>query len=200
VTFDVDPAREPAASSAVAPALVRWQEKGMPEEELPATLAFFLICTEPTHVPDHWESQSKLALAGRHGLLLLEDASRPVEGQPQFIYAPLPESYRAEAPAGLHKGLVGFALHLGGQEKYHALYFADFKDLEVAPGRATTMRLQVRSPGPRRRTRRGFLMMNPEGLTTKAGWLGDPRLRPTLKILEVTPAPAPREAAPEPAP
>jgi len=196
IVFDVDPNRAPAISSVVAPALVKWQDEGRPEVELPARLAFVLTCTEPTHVPAHWQKKTRLSpeQVGRHKLLLLEESTATVEGAAQFIYLRLPASWRVEETPGTHKGMVGAAVKVGDREEYIALHLEPYKDLVVAPGEVTIMKLRIRSPDEARRSRRSFLQRSPKGLTSEAGWVGDPRLRPTIKIVEITPPPSAAKA------
>lgn len=205
VTFAVDPARERASNSVVSPAQVTWQEKeGDPEQILPARLAFVVACMEPTHAPDHWKTVTRLSDdVPRHHLLMLEESTKTIEGQERFVYLDFPAVWSAEVEPGLHRGGVGVVVKLGEQQVYRPLHVVAYEGLEVVSGEVTRMKIEMRSPGARRRTRRGFLKMTPGsgsgGTTMAAGRFADPRLRPTIKVLEITAPPSaqkpPEEAA-----
>lgn len=190
--LEVDPGKEPASSSIVAPARAaplileegpRISEE--PGEAVPVSLAFVVTCAVSTHVPDHWSSQSRVGrLIGRHREVFFQEATAPVPGQEQFVYLAHPGRWRIPMEPGTHRGHMGGAVRTGGDGgEYLELYVVPYEGLVIRPGAATRVTLRMTSPGPKRRSRRGFLKRGdgkrPESL------LGDPRLRPRVALVEV---------------
>lgn len=214
VTFDVDPALDPASNSVVAPAKVPApsEEEGTGADVIaapnhgdrnaslvPVRLSFVLICDVPSHVEDHWRTRSPLQRVGRHRLLMLEPSTRTVPGQDQFVYLELPASWKAKVPAGTHEGFVGASVRLGDRSDELPLALVHYGDLVVEAGKVTRMRLQIRSPGPKRRARRASVRSKLRARAVGAGdtqYLGDSRLRPRIKVLGISAPAEPETAAP----
>jgi hypothetical protein len=188
MAFDIDPRMDAASNSVVVPEQVQVLEEGGEKRMVPVALAFVLLCTVPTHAPDHWADRTRVeASFGRHREVFFSEATTPVEGESPYVFLDHPASWRAEAAPGIHSGAVGVAVKPGDQGKYLAMFTIGYEDLEVEAGKVTRMILEVRSPGSKRRSRRGFMGKAPrEGNPLRDSLtLGDPRLRPTLRILGI---------------
>jgi len=81
------------------------------------SLAFFVICVEPTHVPDSWAARSSLGGGfPRHELLWFHEANRPVKGSGRLslIEIDVPERHAISLPAGRHVLELGVAARFEG--------------------------------------------------------------------------------------
>jgi hypothetical protein len=203
ILFEEDPDVEARAATVIAPATAprfRYDEEkgyvasdGPPE---PVRLAFFVVCTEPTHVPDHWSAMSPLTgPVERHHVLLFSEATLPLEDGDGFVYLDRPAAYRITLPAGSHSGRLGAAVAAGSEGSFVPWVSAPWKDLQVVEGEESRISVRVRSPEAGRRSRRGF-MLRPKG-ASKAGeeisFLGDPRVMPRITVIGTESAPGAAE-------
>jgi len=82
----------------------------------PTSVAFFVYCVDPTHVPDLWWDQTPLSSNfPRHRLLWFHEATVPSEKRHgrRFIALDLPRSTTIEVPAGIHPLEFGVAARSG---------------------------------------------------------------------------------------
>ncbi|HET6373698.1 MAG TPA: hypothetical protein VFG76_10345 [Candidatus Polarisedimenticolia bacterium] len=115
----------------------------------PITLSFFLLCINPLHVPDHWNSQTPLSEGfPRHHLIWHHEGTATYNkgrhgGQ---VYLDLPEKHRVELSEGNHTLVAGVAARAGDGPWKH-LASAE-SSAEVLAGRDTTLVLKIKTrPG-----------------------------------------------------
>ena len=137
------------------------------------SLAFFALCLDPTHVPDHWQTLTPLAGGfPRHHLIWVQDAIVPFKETSRggLVYLDLPQSHGLSIAAGRHPLLLGVAGRAGSKA------WVNMSSVEVLAqawsGQDTRIRIAVR-------TRKGAY-----GLAAGASPY-------TCKILEVDPPPSP---------
>jgi hypothetical protein len=107
-------------------------------------LAFFLLCTRPDHVPDHWQNATELKDFLRHEKLLFRSGSRPGKSHGfEVMTLDLPESVSLEIPEGDHRIVAGVAAKSGAD--WHVLGSAELKKVTVSASQ--TVSLQVKLSG-----------------------------------------------------
>jgi len=115
------PSAAPTAEARIVIALLRESAEGKKpgilvpragEHSRDASLAFYVLCVEPTHVPDAWSSRSPLGTRfPRHRLLWLHEASQPREGPDRLhlVAVDVPDRQAISLPAGHHVLEIGVA-------------------------------------------------------------------------------------------
>jgi hypothetical protein len=202
IVFDDDPSLQPAENSVAAPA-----EIPDPNSKIPGKveLAFVVICTHPVHVPDHWDAASPLGPAiGRHQVLFFEPSTAqtvPKKKERVFAYLRHPASWRIEAEADEHRGVVGVAARIGSIGPYALIAGAPYEKLIVGQGLATRIEVRMRAEMSRMKAGRDPLrpMKSDPGLRiigSAAALSGDLLNRISLKVSP----PAPPDSASPSAP
>jgi hypothetical protein len=117
-------------------------EMGMLQRPEVEELAFFLLCTRPDHVPDHWQDRSELKGFTRHEKLLFRTGSRPGKSRGFEVLAlDLPESLDLSTDAGNHRLVAGVAAKAGPD--WHVVGSAELKSVEVLAGETTTLEVTL---------------------------------------------------------
>lgn len=114
--------------------------------DLPVSLSFFVICFDPLHVPDLWDTKTPLVgFFSRHHLLWFLDTTHPWRESPKHstIYLDLPESARVEAEAGRHALALGVAGR-AGDTPWRPLSSVE-RNVEVKAGETVRIFLRVRT-------------------------------------------------------
>ncbi len=99
--------------------------------------ALFVVCTSPTHVPDHWRGKSPLrrdfVFTPRHRMLVFEPAFEAGGDKPAPVKLTLPDSIRLELdPDEPHDLVFGLAVEAG--ERYLALFQRGLGNVTVEEG------------------------------------------------------------------
>ena len=117
-------------------------EMGMTQRLEVEELAFFLLCTRPDHVPDHWQDRTELKDFTRHEKLLFRTGSRPDKSHGFEVLAlDLPESLDLSIDAGSHRLVAGVAAKTGPD--WHVVGSAELKSVEVRPQDTTTLEVTL---------------------------------------------------------
>jgi len=105
-------------------------------------LAFFLLCTRPDHVPDHWEDSTELKDFTRHEKLLFRSGSHPGKSHGFPVMAlDLPDSLSVEIAEGEHRIVAGVAAKAGAD--WHVVGSAELKKLSVHAGETATLQVKL---------------------------------------------------------
>ena len=117
----------------------------LPGISLPRT-AFFLICVDPTHVPDHWTTKTPLAenFPRHHRLWVWEPpilASDEGGKQKRAKRLTLPAPARVTVPADVHPIMAGIAIWTDDQT-WKPIATAE-RTLAIEPGATTRLVLSV---------------------------------------------------------
>lgn len=122
----------------------RWaaNELGMLQRAEVEQLAFFVVCTRPDHVPDHWQDRTELKEFARHEKLLFRPGSHPGKMKGfETLVLDLPESLSVEVPEGAHRLAAGVAAKAGPD--WHVLG-SDARDpVNIVAGATTTLRIAL---------------------------------------------------------
>jgi hypothetical protein len=123
-------------------------------EGRPITIAFYLLCLDPTHVPDGWMASPLAVLEPRHQLLYFtatapEDPAAP-SGAAAMLRLDLPASVPLEIEPGTHTLQLGLAVRRG--EDWAELSQQGAR-LRVDPGVPVTLQIGVSGRLGGRRTR-----------------------------------------------
>ncbi len=122
----------------------RWaaNELGMLQRAEVEQLAFFVVCTRPDHVPDHWQDRTELKEFARHEKLLFRPGSHPGKMKGfETLVLDLPESVTVEVPEGAHRLAAGVAAKAGPD--WHVLG-SDARDpVNIVAGAVTTLRIAL---------------------------------------------------------
>jgi hypothetical protein len=124
----------------------RWaaNEMGMTQRAEVENLAFFVICTTPDHVPDHWQDRTELKDFVRHETLLFQAGSRPGKRHGfEVLSLDLPASLGVPLPAGTHRLVVGVAAKTGPD--WHVLGSAERRDVAVRSGGSVALPVKLGS-------------------------------------------------------
>jgi hypothetical protein len=118
------------------------QRLGMEEKAKVEELAFFVACTTPEHVPDHWQDRTPVKEFTRHEMLLFHPGSHPGKTKKfEVLSLDLPVPFSAEAPAGIHRLAVGVAAKIGADWRVVA---SDIRQgVEIVAGRTTSVRVKL---------------------------------------------------------
>ncbi len=161
--------------------------EGPPRVEVPARLpegkairaAFFLMCTDPRHVPDGWTASPLAEGFPRHHLLWLADrlvadggatggeaekqsgGKSPGEGGPRVLTLDLPPTVTVSIEAGRHPIVLGLALKPGDEPWVTAGIAEGFLSLTEATPVTLTVVVSGRLMG--RRTRSSGYSVRIEG-------------------------------------
>jgi len=118
----------------------------------PITLAFYLMCLDPTHVPDGWMSSPLAGVEPRHQLLYFtatpSDPREPA-GEPARVRLELPASVPLEIEPGMHSLRLGLVAHRG--EEWGDLVELEAR-LRVTAGVPVTLNVAVSGRMGGRRT------------------------------------------------
>ncbi len=103
LSFAIDPNQETWRSSIAVPPRTPAGN--------PVSLALFVLCTDPTHVPDAWQTRTPLPEFPRHEKLWFVEGAQPAypKRKNSPLYAPLPGPVTLDLEAGRHLLLVGAA-------------------------------------------------------------------------------------------
>jgi hypothetical protein len=110
----------------------RWaaEEMGMVQRPEVDDLAFFLLCTRPDHVPDHWQDQTELKDFTRHEKLLFRSGSHPSKSHGfEVVQLDLPPSLTLDVAQGEHRLVVGVAAKAGAD--WHVVASDELKQVAV---------------------------------------------------------------------
>jgi hypothetical protein len=122
----------------------RWaaNELGMLQRAELEELAFFVVCTRPDHVPDHWQDRTELKQFARHEKLLFRPGSRPGKMKGfETLVLELPEALPVQVPEGDHRLAVGVAAKAGAD--WHVLG-SDARDpVRIVAGATTALRIAL---------------------------------------------------------
>jgi len=201
IDFDDDPALGPAANSVMMPE--KLERKGSLRGPVPAEMAFAVVCTDPTHVPDDWEHKTHLDESFmRHKLLFLHEGQEAATGKGEkgMVFVPHPASWSFPAEPGLHRGIISFVVRMAGDERYTPVAAAEFDSLEVRAGEITRVHLRVRTLSRSLPPKgKGGEAKLPDDSYVSIGTVGRERkgLVPSVEVEKVDP-PAPPEPAAEP--
>lgn len=108
--------------------------------------AFFLFCTDPTHVPDFWQGRTRLAEeVGRHHLLWFQEAPAPEAGKRRGRIRPvaLPAPVELKEAPGPHPLVAGVAMR-DAKERWVPIGAAE-RTLEVPDGGAARLVVRIRT-------------------------------------------------------
>ncbi len=138
-------AGEPWRNSA---AVVTAREGESPERPpLPSSLALFVACLIPEHVPDHWRDKTPLngASARRHHLLLFHEqtAEGRIKKQP-LLYLTRPDELTVTLATDTHHLELGIAARIG--DTWSIITKQDLETITISPEdpRELTLHLQTR--------------------------------------------------------
>jgi hypothetical protein len=124
-----------------------------PNGGAPFTLAIFVICTQPTHAPDFWQTRSPLGEGfPRHAMLWFHDVTVPYETKRgmrdmKYIALDLPPTVTVDVndflapPETMHTLTVGIIGRTGKEEAF-VLGHAE-TPLKTAPGQTSVVTLAV---------------------------------------------------------
>ncbi len=137
LAFEDDEKKDPTRSTIVLPA--------RDEKDQPFSLAFFLLCVYPTHVPDLWQEHTRLSIGfPRHRLHLLHlDTSTGKRQGKEVILLDRPEGREIPLPAGSHDIVVGIAASAG--ELPLLPIIEDSETVTIEPGETTTLTIRLRT-------------------------------------------------------
>lgn len=138
--FPIDPAQEVWRQSIAVP--------GRTPDGKAIGLALFIICTDPTHVPDMWQTRTQLAdTIPRHEMLWFQDKTAPVAAQRKNspVYAPLPPSVTLDLAAGVHPLEIGAVVRIG--EESWIFVASGRSSLEVPPEGAARAEVRLKTTG-----------------------------------------------------
>ena len=122
----------------------RWaaDQLGMLQRAELEELAFFVVCTRPDHVPDHWQDRTELKEFARHEKLLFRPGSRPGKMKGfETLILDIPDSLSVEVPEGAHRLAVGVAAKAGPD--WHVLGSDAREGVTIVAGAATTLRVAL---------------------------------------------------------
>ena len=113
-------------------------QMGMLQRPEVEDLAFFVLCTRPDHVPDHWQDLTELKDFVRHEKLLLRSGSHPSKSKGfEVMELELPESLTVPVGEGAHRILVGVAAKTA--DGWHVLGSDELKQLTVTSNRTSSL-------------------------------------------------------------
>ena len=118
----------------------RWaaEQLGMLQRPEVEDLAFFLVCTRPDHVPDHWQDSTELKDFARHERLLFRRGSHPAKSHGFEVMAlDLPGSLDLELPVGDHRLVAGVAVKVGPD--WRAVASAERNPVEIRTDRSASL-------------------------------------------------------------
>lgn len=109
------------------------------------SLAMFVYCFDPLHVPDLWQLKTPLKTFPRHHLLWFHEETRPWRDNRRggMVYLDLPEKTLIEAAAGVHTIELGVASRAG--ELDWTMLAGAQATIEVKPGMVSRLVIQVKS-------------------------------------------------------
>jgi hypothetical protein len=108
------------------------EQMGMLQRPEVEDLAFFVLCTRPDHVPDHWQDRTELKDFSRHEKLLFRTGSHPAKSHGfEVMDLDLPVSLDVPVAEGTHRIVVGVAAKTANG--WHVLGSDELKQLTVAP-------------------------------------------------------------------
>jgi hypothetical protein len=117
-------------------------QMGMLQRPEVEDLAFFLLCTRPDHVPDHWQDLTELKEFVRHEKLLFRSGSHPGKHHGfEVMVLNLPESLSLEIAEGDHRLVAGVAAKAGAD--WHVVGSAELKTVTVRAGETTTLQVKL---------------------------------------------------------
>ena len=105
-------------------------------------LAFFLLCTRPDHVPDHWQDTTELKDFIRHEKLLFRSGSHPGKSHGfEVMTLDLPESVGLEISEGDHRMVAGVAAKAGAD--WHVVGSAELKSVTIRAGETASLQVKL---------------------------------------------------------
>ena len=109
------------------------------------SLALFIYCVDPLHVPDLWQNKTPLKTFPRHHLLWFHEDTRPWRENRRggMVYLDLPEKTSIEAAPGVHTLELGVATRAGDLD-WTTLAGAQ-ATVEVRPGMISRLVIPVKS-------------------------------------------------------
>jgi hypothetical protein len=117
-------------------------QMGMLQRPEVEDLAFFLLCTRPDHVPDHWQDATELKDFLRHEKLLFRSGSHPGKSHGfEVMTLDLPESVSLEIPEGDHRMVAGVAAKTGAD--WHVVGSAELKNVTVRASQTTSLQVKL---------------------------------------------------------
>ncbi len=123
----------------------RWAQErmGMEEKAEVEDLAFFVACTTPDHVPDHWQDRTKVRDFARHEMLLFRSGGRPDKAKGlEVLVLDFPPALSVEIPAGTHRLAVGVAMKIGAD--WHPILSDTRPGVVVEAGKRTPVEVRVK--------------------------------------------------------
>jgi hypothetical protein len=133
------------ASFRVVKKTPRWaiQRLGMEEQKEVEDLALFVACTTPDHVPDHWQDRTPVKDFARHEMLLFHPGSHPATAKHfEELSLDLPAFLDVDAPAGIHRLVVGVAAKIGPD--WRPLASDNRPGVPVLAGKTTPIRVKLK--------------------------------------------------------
>lgn len=205
IDFLDDPALTAAQNSVAAPAVAADADANTPKN---VELAFVVTCSYPVHVPDFWDRLSPLGESpGRHQILFFQPATAPFAGSRKeraFVFLPHPPSWRFEAGAAEHRGIIGVAARLGADGGFALIAAAPYDGLVVEEGLLTRVdvSLRARFSGKKAGADPEHPVAAHPGMTNIGSTAAQSRgLSSTVKVVKVhAPAPPPAAEGAGPAP
>ncbi len=146
VVQDTD-AKNPAERSVLALRAMppRAQRPGGMEVGEVSDLAVAILCTTPDHVPDHWETRTRLADAPRHELLLFQSGSAETKLKGfKVLYLTIAPEIDVDLAAGAHDLMVAAAGQQIGSRAWRLLATAKAR-VVVDSGETTRLVLTIGS-------------------------------------------------------
>ncbi len=117
-------------------------QMGMLQQPEVEDLAFFLLCTRPDHVPDHWQDATELKDFVRHEKLLFRSGSHPGKSHGfEVMTLDLPESVSLEIPEGDHRMVAGVAAKAGAD--WHVVGSAELKNVTVDASQTASLQAKL---------------------------------------------------------
>lgn len=135
LAFEDDKKKDPMRSTIAVPARSK--------DDDPVSLALFLFCTYPTHVPDLWLEHTSLLFGfQRHRLHLFhQETSEEKWRGSEVLLLDRPEGIELPLPAGIHTLVVGIAARSG--ELPWMLLLEDSESVMIEPDRTTTLTIRL---------------------------------------------------------
>jgi hypothetical protein len=117
-------------------------QMGMLQRPEVEDLAFFLLCTRPDHVPDHWQDVTELKDFVRHEKLLFRSGSHPGKNHGfEVMELNLPDSVSLEISEGEHRVVAGVAARAGAD--WHVVDSAELKSVTLRAGETVTLQVKL---------------------------------------------------------